>query len=162
MGRVRSRPATSHRLLTTGATMDDDHQTISEAWIYTDHRRTGRVISHRKATDEQLRAILERRAAAGDPAAETDGPPAAGPYVEAGITTYTYGDDPPPPIGFEHDAAAHVFRLTTADGSVEVFRDNPTRSLCVEPDEEGGGMRPVMKDGRPVSLHLCREDREAR
>jgi hypothetical protein len=45
---------------------------------------------------------------------------------------------------------------------VELFRDNPTRYLCVEPDAETGQMRPVMKRGRPVFLYLCREDREAR
>ena len=77
--------------------------------------------------------------------------------------TYTYEVDLDwsPPPRFEHDPAGRVFRLTTADGAVESFRDNPTRYLCVEPDPETGVMRPVLKHGRPVYLHLCREDREA-
>jgi hypothetical protein len=83
------------------------------------------------------------------------------------VTTYTYysyalDPDRPPPPRFEHDPAARVFRLTAADGTVETFRDNPIRYLCVEPDPETGEMRPVMERGRPVYLHLCREDREAR
>ncbi len=65
------------------------------------------------------------------------------------------GEDPPP-VKFEHDPAAGVFRLTTADGAVEVFRDSPTRYLCVEPEPGTGAMRPVMKFGRPVYLWLCR------
>ena len=87
-------------------------------------------------------------------------------YGGGTVTTYAYNcpADPerPLPPRLEHDAAGRVFRLTTADGAVETFRDNPTRYLCVEPDPETGAMRPVMKHGRPVYLHLCREDREAR
>ena len=67
-----------------------------------------------------------------------------------------------PPFRFEHDPAAPAFRITKADGTVEVFRDNPVRYLCVEPDPETGAMRPVMRRGRPVYLFLCREDPEAR
>ena len=82
------------------------------------------------------------------------------------VTTYTYAypvdPDRPPSPRFEHDPAGRVFRLTEADGAVETFRDNPTRYLCVEPDPETGENRPVMKHGRPVYLHLCREEREAR
>ncbi len=69
------------------------------------------------------------------------------------------GEDPPP-VRFEHDPAAGVFRLTAADGSVEVFRDKPVRHLCVEPDAESGELRPVIKRGRPVFVWLCREERE--
>jgi hypothetical protein len=68
----------------------------------------------------------------------------------------------PPPSDWEHDPAARVFRLAADDGTVEVFRDNPTRYLCVEPDPKTGAMRPVRKLGRPVYLYLCREEREAR
>ena len=50
---------------------------------------------------------------------------------------------------FEQDAANGVFRLTSAEGKTEVFRDQPARYLCVEPDETGA-MRPVTKFGRPV------------
>ncbi len=64
--------------------------------------------------------------------------------------------------GFEHDAAARLYRLTAPDGTVERFRDHPTRHLCVEPDAETGQMRPVIQRGRPVYLWLCREEREAR
>ena len=79
------------------------------------------------------------------------------------VSSYTYTFDAgPPPFRFEHDPAARVFRLTTADGTVEVWRDNPTRFLCVEPDPETGAMRPVTKRGRPVYLYLCREEREVR
>ena len=49
-----------------------------------------------------------------------------------------------------------------ADGTVEVWRDNPARFLCVEPDPETGAMRPVVQLGRPVYLYLCREEREVR
>jgi hypothetical protein len=85
-------------------------------------------------------------------------------YGGGTVTTYTYSvdSDRPPPPRFEHDPAGRVFRLTAADGAVESFRDNPTRYLCVEPDPETGAMRRLMKHGRPVYLHLCREDREAR
>ena len=46
---------------------------------------------------------------------------------------------------FEHVSARRVFRLMAADGSTEVFRDNPTRYLCLAPDTKAGEMRPVMK-----------------
>ena len=60
------------------------------------------------------------------------------------IDWITYEVSTPPPVRFEHDPEARVFRLTTADGTVEVFRDNPTRYLCVEPDpQQHGAMRPV-------------------
>jgi len=85
-------------------------------------------------------------------------------YGGVTVMTYTYSVDPdrPHPPRFEHDPADRFFRLTSADGAVETFRDNPTRYLCVEPDPETGAMRPVTKFGRPVYLRLCREDREAR
>jgi hypothetical protein len=70
-------------------------------------------------------------------------------------------DPPSPSLAFEHDAEHRVFRLTAPDGNTEVFRDNPTRYLCVAPDEETGAMPPVVKRGRPVYLYLCREQREA-
>ena len=72
------------------------------------------------------------------------------------------GGTNPPPFPFGHDPARRVYRLTVADGTVETFRDNPARYLCVEPDPETGAMRPVIKRARPVSLDLCRGDREAR
>ena len=101
----------------------------------------------------------EPPAGGGEPEREGKTAPSGGDAV----TTYTYAADAaPPPFGFEHDPTARVFRLTTADGKVEVWRDNPTRFLCVEPDPETGAMRPVMKLGRPVYLYLLREDREAR
>jgi hypothetical protein len=78
------------------------------------------------------------------------------------IATYTYEIEAAPPCRFEHDPAARVFRLTTADGTVELFRDNPIRYLCVEPDPQTGAMRPMTRRGRPVYLYLCREERETR
>ncbi len=77
------------------------------------------------------------------------------------VATYTYPVSPPH-FRFEHDPKARVFRLTMADGTVEVWRDNPTRFLCVEPDPETGAMRPVVTRGRPVYLYLSREERETR
>jgi len=76
------------------------------------------------------------------------------------VYEYQY-ERPAPAFPFEHDAAQGVFRLTSAEGRVEVFRDKPVRYLCVEPDETGA-MRPVTKLGRPVYLYLCREEREVR
>jgi hypothetical protein len=107
----------------------------------------------------------------GPPPAGTDGEPkredGTDPNGGEPVTTYMDPADPasspaPPPFRFEHDPKAAVFRLTTAEGTVEVWRDNPVRFLCVEPDPETGAMRPVVKRGRPVYLHLCREEREAR
>ncbi len=75
----------------------------------------------------------------------------------------TVEDDPPgPSYLFEHDEAHRVFRLTAPDGTTEIFRDNPTRYLCVAPDAETGAMRPVMKRGKPVYLLLARPEREVR
>ncbi len=78
------------------------------------------------------------------------------------IATYVYEVPLRPPVRYEHDPAGRVFRLTAPDGTVEVFRDGPTRYLCVEPDHETGAIRPVLKRGQPVYLWLCREEREAR
>ena len=65
-----------------------------------------------------------------------------------------------PPFVFEHDTQKGIFRLTWADGEVEVFRDRPARHLVVAPDPETGEMKPVVRRGRPEYLYLCREDRE--
>jgi hypothetical protein len=78
------------------------------------------------------------------------------------VTNYTDEADVRRPIRFEHDPAGRVFRLTAADGTARIFRDNRTRYLCVEPDPETGEMRSMVKRGRPVSLYLCREEREGR
>ena len=86
------------------------------------------------------------------------GPDAGGEVV----ASYAYAADAAPPVRFEHGPAAGVFRLTAADGTVEVFRDNPTRYLRVEPDPQTGAIGPVWKYGRPVFLYLCREEREMR
>jgi hypothetical protein len=48
------------------------------------------------------------------------------------------------PFTFEHDKEKRLFVLTWADGEVEVFRDNATRHLVAQPDDEpssGGGLR---------------------
>jgi hypothetical protein len=143
--------------------MSDERETISEGWIWTYDRRTGRVFSRLKLKPEEIREILARRAASGDPAALASEPIPAGYLMgQAAITTITYDNAAPPPYAFEHDPTARVYRLTAPDGSVEVFRDNPTRYLCLEPEAETGQMRPVMKRGRPVFLWLCREEHEVR
>ena len=88
--------------------------------------------------------------------------PSLDPPIGHRVTVYEYRyERPAAAFGFEHDAANGLFRLTSADGTVEVFRDKPTRHLCVEPDE-AGAMRPVTRHGRPVFLYLCREEREVR
>ena len=69
---------------------------------------------------------------------------------------------PTPAFSFEHDAQKGLFRLTWADGTVEVYRDRPARHLVVEPDPATGAMKPVLKRGNPTYLYLCREDRESR
>jgi hypothetical protein len=48
------------------------------------------------------------------------------------------------------------------NGKTERFRDNPARHLTVEPEPEPDtrAMRPVIKGGQPVSVNLCREERE--
>jgi hypothetical protein len=120
--------------------------------------REGRLVRSQELTGEASEALRERQT-------HGDDPPSVQSAEASTTSTYTYGVDgppPAPPVRFEHDPAGRVFRLTAADGTVEVFRDNPTRYLCVEPDRETGEMRPVMKHGRPVYLHLCREEREVR
>ncbi len=66
-----------------------------------------------------------------------------------------------PTFAFEHDAEKGIFRLTWADGKVEVFRDKPARHLVVEPDPETGEMKPVVKCGKPdVLVDLPRGTRD--
>jgi len=99
-----------------------------------------------------------------EPGTEGDAKGEPGPDAGGGevVASYAYPVDAPPPFRFEHDPGARVFRLTAPDGTVEVFRDNPTRFLCVEPDPQTGAIGPVWKHGRPVFLYLCREEREMR
>ena len=103
---------------------------------------------------------------------------AGGPYD--GITTYVYdsqnqpasidagdgrGPVPASPhprlFHWEHIPDKRLFALT-ADGSTEYWRDNPTRFLVVEVDDETGQVKPAVKNRRPVYLSLCREEREGR
>jgi hypothetical protein len=65
-----------------------------------------------------------------------------------------------PSFTFEHDTRKRLFVLALSDGMAEHFRDKPARHLVVEPDPESGEMRPAIKRGQPVYVHLCREDRE--
>jgi hypothetical protein len=60
----------------------------------------------------------------------------------------------------EHEKSKRLFVLTGPDGQREHFRDNPARQLLVEPDPSTGGVRPVMHDGKPVYVYLCRKERE--
>ena len=55
-----------------------------------------------------------------------------------------------PTFAFEHDVPKGVFRLTWADGRVEVFRDQPVRHLVLEADAETGELKPVVRGGVPV------------
>jgi hypothetical protein len=60
----------------------------------------------------------------------------------------------------EHNQQKRLFIVTGADGKTEYFRDNPATYLMVEPDPETGDMQPVTKYGRPMVIHLCRQERE--
>lgn len=131
------------------------------AWIYTYDRRTDQLIGQRRASTQEIREIEAEWPAIEDVPLPAGSPVGAGPDGGEGIITITYSSGTPAPPRFEHDAAARVFRLTAPDSTVETFRDNPTRYLCVEPGPDGGEMRPVMQRGRPVDLYLCREGREA-
>jgi len=63
---------------------------------------------------------------------------------------------------WEHLAEKRLFALTDFwDGKTEYWRDNPTRYLVVEIDDETGEVKPAVKDRKPVYLWLCREEREA-
>jgi hypothetical protein len=66
----------------------------------------------------------------------------------------------PQPFTFEHDRKKRLFFLTGPDGKTEYFRDNPAKYLMVEADPETGEMHPVLKQGRPAIVYLCREERE--
>jgi hypothetical protein len=74
-------------------------------------------------------------------------------------TTFVY-DAGPPAFTFSHDKEKGLFILTWADGRIEKFRDKPARQLSVEPDPSTGELRPVLRNGMPVFLYLCREERE--
>ena len=82
--------------------------------------------------------------------------------VERHTTTFVYDAGPPrpPAFTFSHDKEKGLFILTWADGRIEKFRDRPARQLSVEPDPDTGELRPVIKNGLPVFLYLCREERE--
>src|SRR5262249_52790175 len=76
--------------------------------------------------------------------------------------TLTYTCHRKPQVAVEHVREKGVFRLTAPDGKTEVFRDDATRYLVVEPDPETGEMTPVIRGGQPKFLYLCREEREVR
>ena len=81
--------------------------------------------------------------------------------VSPKTTAYTFTiEERTMPFTFEHDKQKRLFVLTCPDGKTERFRDNPARQLLVEPDPISGEMRPVLKDGKPAFLYLCREERE--
>jgi hypothetical protein len=78
------------------------------------------------------------------------------------VTSYRFPPGSKPrSFTFAHDKQKRLFNLTCSSGAIEHFRDNPTRQLAVEPDPVTGEMRPVMRDGEPVYVYLCREEREA-
>ena len=81
------------------------------------------------------------------------------------VTTFTYEAEPPSPafqFQFSHDKEKRLLVLTWPDGKTEHFRDNPIRQLVVEPDPDSatGELRPAIKNGQPVFVYLCREERE--
>jgi hypothetical protein len=82
--------------------------------------------------------------------------------VDRHATTITYDAGPPrpPAFTFSHDKQTGLFILAWADGRIEMFRDRPARQLSVEADPETGEFWPVVKNGLPVFLYLCREERE--
>jgi hypothetical protein len=91
------------------------------------------------------------------------------PVGSSRVTTYTYShsdsfeERPPEPVWLvEHDRQQGTFRLSGPGGKVEVFRDKALRYLVLEPDPESGQMVPVIRDGRPWILSLCREAPERR
>ncbi len=145
--------------------MSDDARPESRTRVFS-YDRHGRLLGSEELTDEELAALRQRLSRDAGTTPGRPGGPAGSFTLDSTdhVTSYIDGvdDRPRPRTRFEHDPAARVFRLTTADGTVEVFRDNPTRYLCVEPDPESGEMRPMMKRGRPVYLYLCREERESR
>jgi hypothetical protein len=129
--------------------------------------REGRLVRYQELTEEEIAALRARHVRGDTPASvHPAAPPVTVTQYPVGLTTthtYSYDDTgAPPPVRFEHDPAARVYRLTAPDGTVETFRDGPTKYLRLEPDPETGAMRPVTKRGRPVYLYLAREDREAR
>jgi hypothetical protein len=132
---------------------------MSRVWYPHDDDISATTYVYERKEPERPAATGPDGAGAGDAKKERG----TGPYGGEGVASDSYDVDDPPPVRFEHDPAARVFRLTTADGTVEVFRDNPTGYLCVEPDSESdtGAMRPVTRRGRPVYLYLCREERDA-
>jgi hypothetical protein len=82
--------------------------------------------------------------------------------VDRQATTITYDAGPPRPPAFtlNHDTDKGLLILTWADGRIEKFRDKPARQLSVEADPETGEFRPVVKNGLPLFVYLCREERE--
>jgi hypothetical protein len=78
-------------------------------------------------------------------------------------TSITYFvEEQPRLFNFVHDQAKGLCILTKADGSLEHFRDKPTRYLVVEADSRTGKLMPTVKGDEPVYLYLCREEREQR
>jgi hypothetical protein len=76
------------------------------------------------------------------------------------VTTNYRAYRPLVPPTCEHDMARGLLALTYPDGTVEHFRDKPTRYLVVEPDRDTGALRPIMVGSKAQYLYLCREERE--
>ena len=98
---------------------------------------------------------------AGDKPRRPDKEPKSGSGF-GGVTTYVYDARPPSadfPLRARQGEAA--VRSDLADGRVERFRDNPARQLKVAPDRKTGELRPVVDNGEPVYVYLCREERES-
>jgi hypothetical protein len=112
--------------------MSSDFDSSDYAGVMYTYDASGRLVDQREATPEDIEAAL---------GSDTDG---------VRLT----------PIAFERDKDKRLFKVAGPDGKTELFRDNPTRFLLVEPDPESGEMQPVIQRGRPAFIYLCREERE--
>jgi len=87
------------------------------------------------------------------------------PHWHGGITTYTYDADDvgsipqpaAPPCSSEHDEKKRVFRITAPDGQTTEFHYRAVQFLVVVPDPTTGELEPIVNQGRPRVIYLCRE-----
>ena len=80
--------------------------------------------------------------------------------MERRTATFVY-DAGPPAFSFSHDTEKGLFILTWADGRIEKFRDKPCAgSFGSSPIPRPASCGRVIRNGLPVFLYLCREERE--
>jgi hypothetical protein len=74
------------------------------------------------------------------------------------ITTFTYYYDlEVSPMQIDHDRERRLFEIIGPDRKMTEFHDRAVRSLVVEPDPETGELKPVVVQGKPKVIYLCRE-----